>query len=89
MKFLSRTVTRCFALCIALFALSVPAQAQQANKIPRIGYLAVSNEAAHIPRVAGLRQGLRELGYVEGQTSLSSTDTPEETLIGYVSLPPS
>jgi putative ABC transport system substrate-binding protein len=67
MKFLSRTVTRCFALCIALFALSVPAQAQQANKIPRIGYLAVSNEAAHIPRVAGLRQGLRELGYVEGQ----------------------
>jgi len=43
------------------------AEAQQPKKIPRIGYLAVSNEASHAPRVAGLRQGLRELGYVEGQ----------------------
>jgi ABC-type uncharacterized transport system substrate-binding protein len=54
-------------VCALLFALCVPVLAQQANKIPRIGYLAVSNETAHAPRVAGLRKGLRELGYIEGK----------------------
>jgi putative ABC transport system substrate-binding protein len=58
------------ALCSVFFLLCVSAHAQQANKIPRIGYLAVSNEASHAPRVAGLRQGLRELGYIEGQNIL-------------------
>jgi hypothetical protein len=63
MKFLSRTVTRCFALCIALFALSVSAQAQQVNKIPRIGYLAAGNEAAHMPRVAEVNFGFARLRF--------------------------
>jgi putative tryptophan/tyrosine transport system substrate-binding protein len=43
------------------------AQAQQPTKIPRIGYLggaAASNPA----RIEAFRQGLRELGYVEGKT---------------------
>lgn len=43
-----------------------PTQAQQ-PKVARIGYLAVSTASAHAPRVAALRQGLRERGYVEGQ----------------------
>jgi putative ABC transport system substrate-binding protein len=58
------------ALSILRFTLWVPAQAQHPNKIARIGYLAVSNEASHAPRVAGLRQGLRELGYIEGRNIL-------------------
>ncbi len=55
-----------FALCAMLFALCLPAQAQQpAKKIPRIGYLSATSPQ---PRDETFRQGLRELGYVEGQT---------------------
>jgi putative ABC transport system substrate-binding protein len=60
----------CFSLCAMLLALCFSANAQQGTKLPRIGYLAASNEASHAPRVTGLRQGLRELGYVEGQNIL-------------------
>ena len=48
-----------------LFALSFPAQAQQAGKIPRIGFL--NGGGPFGARVQGFRQGLREVGYVEGQ----------------------
>jgi putative ABC transport system substrate-binding protein len=50
-----------------LFALCSPAQAQQAKKIPRIGYLAAPVPSAELPRIDAFRQGLRALGYVEGQ----------------------
>ena len=40
------------------------AQAQQAQKIPRIGYL---SQARNESRVEAFRHGLRELGYIEGQ----------------------
>jgi putative ABC transport system substrate-binding protein len=49
-----------------LLALSVPAEAQQPKKIPRIGFLAQSS-SAETPRVEALRQGLRDLGHVEGK----------------------
>ena len=42
-------------------------QAQQPAKIPRIGYLANSRSAG-VARYDAFRQGLRELGYVEGKT---------------------
>jgi putative ABC transport system substrate-binding protein len=54
-------------LCAMLFALCPSAEAQQPKKVPRIGYLAVSSESSHAPRVAALRQGLREFGYIENQ----------------------
>jgi putative ABC transport system substrate-binding protein len=47
-----------------LFALCVPAHGQQPAKVPRIGYLAGIESPA---RVAAFRQGLRELGYLEGK----------------------
>jgi ABC-type uncharacterized transport system substrate-binding protein len=54
------------ALGALLFALSFPTEAQQPTKVPRIGYLNVV-----LPSVTGreevFRQGLRELGYVEGK----------------------
>jgi ABC transporter substrate binding protein len=50
-------------LCALLFALCFPAEAQQPKKVPRIGYLAGAGSA---PSQAFL-QGLRDLGYVEGQ----------------------
>jgi len=43
------------------------AEAQQAGKVYRIGYLAGASPAAIPERVEAFRQGLRELGYVEGK----------------------
>ena len=56
-----------FLLCTLLFALSWPAGAQQPKKIPRVGYLAAVSASADAPRLEAFRQGLRDLGYVEGQ----------------------
>ena len=43
------------------------AQAQQPQKVPRIGYLATVSLSAISHRIEAFRQGLRELGYVEGK----------------------
>jgi putative ABC transport system substrate-binding protein len=50
-----------------LLAVAVIAEAQQPKKVPRIGYLTVPPLSANMARVEALRQGLRELGYVEGK----------------------
>jgi putative ABC transport system substrate-binding protein len=44
------------------------ASAQTSPKIPRVGYIAASGPNAAATTVGAFRQGLRELGYVEGQT---------------------
>jgi putative ABC transport system substrate-binding protein len=43
------------------------AQAQQAAKVWRLGYLAFGNSAGDANRVEALRAGLRALGYIEGK----------------------
>jgi putative ABC transport system substrate-binding protein len=43
------------------------AEAQQPTKIPRIGFLFVTSLSTISARIEALRQGLRELGYVEGK----------------------
>jgi putative ABC transport system substrate-binding protein len=43
------------------------AQAQQTGKVPRIGYLFNTTPSVAALRVEAFRQGLRELGYVEGK----------------------
>jgi putative ABC transport system substrate-binding protein len=55
-----------FILCAILFALCSFAEAQQAKKVPRIGYLSTSDTGADFGRFDGIRQRLRELGYIEG-----------------------
>ena len=45
----------------------VAAQAQQPKKVPRIGYLSSGDPASESARAEGIRLGLRELGYIEGQ----------------------
>jgi putative ABC transport system substrate-binding protein len=47
---------------------SEAAQAQQAAKVPRIGFLASGSPKAYSSRIEAFRQGLRQLGYVEGKT---------------------
>ena len=54
-------------LCAILFALSVPVEAQQPKKVPRIGYLSNTDAATDSARAEGVRLALRELGYIEGQ----------------------
>lgn len=44
------------------------AHAQQPSTIPRVGVLRFGPEAANLDRVAALRAGLLQLGYVEGRT---------------------
>jgi putative tryptophan/tyrosine transport system substrate-binding protein len=46
------------------------AQAQQPSKLPRIGFLAATSPSAISDRLKAFRQGLRELGHVEGKTIL-------------------
>ena len=58
------------ALCTVLFALCVSAHAQQPSKIPRIGLLFTATPSAAAARIEAFRQGLRELGYVEGKNIL-------------------
>src|SRR6266702_1940272 len=52
---------------VVLLAVAVVAEAQQPTKIPRIGFQFDSPLSAVAARVEGFRQGLRELGYVEGK----------------------
>src|SRR6266478_2076233 len=53
------------SLSAVLFAVSFPVQAQQAVKLPRIGFL--TGGFPTVVNVEAFRQGLRELGYVEGK----------------------
>ena len=55
-----------FPVCALLFALCTPLQAQQRVKLPRLGALLYTNPDSD-PNFAAFRQGLRELGYVEGE----------------------
>src|SRR5262245_46760617 len=57
----------CFALSAMLFALCQSVEAQQAKKVPRIGFLTGGSPSSIAARIEAFRQGLRELGYVEGK----------------------
>ena len=45
----------------------LPGQAQQPAKVYRVGYLSPQSLAVTRPRFEALQQGLRELGWIEGQ----------------------
>ena len=54
-------------IAAVLFALEVIAEAQQPKKVPRIGFLAAPSQSFFSARAEGFRQGLRNLGYIEGK----------------------
>jgi len=56
-----------FALVIAFALCGVVARAQQPTKVPRIGFLGAVSRSTVSARTEAFRQGLRELGYVEGK----------------------
>ena len=55
------------AVCAVLLAFYAVSEAQQPQKIPRIGYLTSVSAATDAGRSAAFRHGLSELGYVPGK----------------------
>jgi putative tryptophan/tyrosine transport system substrate-binding protein len=62
-------------IAVVLLAVAVIAQAQQPPKIPRLGVLLVTSLSA--ARIEAFRQGLRELGYVEGKNIITEWRSSE------------
>ena len=54
-------------LCAVLFAFCLPIQAQQKEKIPRIGYLDPSTASGSTGPLEAFRRELRKLGWIEGK----------------------
>jgi putative ABC transport system substrate-binding protein len=63
---MKQTITT-FALSAMLFALCSSADAQKPTKVARIGFLVANFPTTNPARNEAFRQGLRELGYVEGK----------------------
>ena len=59
-----------FGLAALLFALSLPAEAQQQKKVHRIGLLTTGFPDSLPHLINAFKQGLRDHGYVEGQNVL-------------------
>ena len=74
------------ALSGAVMAWPLTASAQQASKIPRIGYLATSLARNHHMRDAFLAR-LRELGYEEGRNLIIETEMPMAKLSNFLIWP--
>ena len=66
------------ALGALLFGLCSFADAQQPTKVPRIGYLTASSLSVLTDRTDAFRQGLRELGYIEGKNIVIEWRSTEE-----------
>jgi len=54
-------------LAVSLLA-PLAAGAQQPTKIPKLGYLTNDSVSVDLPRRNAFREGLRDLGYIEGQS---------------------
>ena len=61
------TLIAVFILLPFLLLAPLAADAQQAGKVPRIGYLGLTSPSDRPSLLDAFRQGLRELGWVEGQ----------------------
>lgn len=61
---------KCFSwLLVTILLIGAPySEAQQPAKIPRIGFQLDAPVSVLAGRIEGFRQGLRELGYIEGKT---------------------
>src|SRR5215471_4819498 len=66
-------------LVLSLLVAPLAAEAQQPAQVARIGYLSATG-GAESPSAEAFRQGLRELGYVEGQNIALAFRTAEGQL---------
>jgi putative ABC transport system substrate-binding protein len=63
----ANTLMTTIAIVACLLLAPLSAVAQQAGKVYRIGYLHQGHRTKADSRISGFRQGLRDVGYVEGQ----------------------
>ena len=68
------SVALVITLVLGGLAAPLAADAQQKAKMYRIGFLGNSTALLEVNLVGPFREGLRELGYVEGKISSSSID---------------
>jgi len=66
------------SLSAAIALAGADAHAQQPKKVPRVGYLTGATLSANSARQEDFRQGLRELGYVEGENIVIDWRSAEE-----------
>src|SRR5215471_21122441 len=64
---MKRAVVRSIVVAVILLAMAIFAEAQQAKKVPRIGFLSATSPSTISARIEAFRQGLRDLVYVEGK----------------------
>ena len=74
-----KTKSLFWVLTIVLLTTVAPTEAQQPAKAPRIGFLSSNPSFARFP---GFRQGLRELGYVEGKNIIIEYPKAEGNFTG-------
>ena len=67
-------------LIIATVGVGALVPAQQPAKLPRLGFLLAVSPSAAAARTEGFRQGLRDLGYVEGKNIVIESRYAEEKL---------
>jgi putative ABC transport system substrate-binding protein len=70
MRAMKKAAVPSVLVAVALLTHAVIAEAQQPKKFPRIGYLLIPSLSVMTHRTDAFREGLRELGYVEGKTIL-------------------
>ena len=68
-RIVAAAVTAC-AIAVVLITAAYPTVAQQAGKVYRIGFLTSGSAPPFKSRLAAFRQGLQELGYLEGKNLL-------------------
>jgi ABC-type uncharacterized transport system substrate-binding protein len=59
---------RIFTIALTFVFGEAVVHAQQPTEVPRIGYLSATSLASNAARIDAFKQGLSELGYVEGKT---------------------
>src|SRR4029077_20590521 len=64
---MKRAAVRSIAVAVMLLAMAIIAEAQQASKLPRIGFLHSGSASAALRWRQAFQQGLGDLGYVEGK----------------------
>jgi putative ABC transport system substrate-binding protein len=65
-----RLIGLAVVLTLTLVLAPLAAQGQRAGKVAHIGYLSPLSAARDSSNMEAFRQGLRDLGYVEGKTAL-------------------
>jgi putative ABC transport system substrate-binding protein len=77
---MNRAAVPSILVAVVLLAIGVIAEAQQPKKVPRIGFLITVSPSSISERIEAFRQGLRELGYLEGKNIVTEWRSAEGKL---------